>query len=369
MTVNVTEAPQSTQSIKQQAGKILGQVAGYVGVRTIAIGLQAGLFAALADAPEGLSVQALADRLGLDPFYVKVWARSAYASEVLELTTAAPAESYDPQERRFTDLTAQTFALAPHMAELLLDEDSPAYIGGMPQVLLEPEIFDRFGDNLATGERLWWDACSPRFLQGVSGTGGPFYTRLVPQGLSRVPGLDAALAGTPRIMELCCGVGRGLIRLLEHIPGAQLHGIDGDAHSLTLAGERVRHAGYADRVVLEQSTLEDLDVGEGFDLVVINISMHECRDLRQVTDNVFRALRPGGTFVISDFPFPAATRDCRTVPARIMGGIQFFEALIDDQLLPTSAFVRALEERGFEGVDAFEVTPVHAITYGRRPQV
>ena len=32
----------------------------------------------------------------------------------------------------------------------------------------------------------------------------------------------------------------------------------------------------------------------GFDVALINISMHECRDIAQVTDNVFRALRPGG---------------------------------------------------------------------------
>jgi len=49
-----------------------------------------------------------------------------------------------------------------------------------------------------------------------------------------------------------------------------------------------------------------------------------------------------------------------------MSGIQFCEALIGDQLLPTQAYVDLLNEQGFTGVDAFGLTPVHAVTYGRK---
>ncbi|MHC5212379.1 MAG: class I SAM-dependent methyltransferase [Planctomycetota bacterium] len=367
MTTTMTQTSTSGASLEAQGGKILSQVAGYVGVRAIAIGLRSGLFAAIAKRPEGVSAQSLADELGLDPFYVAVWARSAYAAEVLELETATADEGYDPCRRRFTDLTAQTYTLAAHMQELLLDERSAAYVGGMPQVLLEPEMFDVFEEKLATGERLWWDECSPRFLQGVSRTGGPFYARLVPDGLERIPGLAECMAGSPRVMELCCGAGRGLVRLAQHYPDARLTGVDGDAHSLSLAGERVAAEGCAGSLSLHHSSLEDLDVGDGFDVVLINISMHECRDIDKVAANVLRALRPGGVFVISDFSFPSSTSACRTTPARIMGGIQFFEALIDDQLLPTRAFLDVLERQGFEDVGSFDLAPVHAVSYGRKP--
>ena len=65
---------------------------------------------------------------------------------------------------------------------------------------------------------------------------------------------------------------------------------------------------------------------EQYDLVLINISRHECQDIRKVTRNVYQALKPGGSFVISNFPFPASTGETRTVPARLTCGIQFFEA-------------------------------------------
>ena len=94
--------------------------------------------------------------------------------------------------------------------------------------------------------------------------------------------------------------------------------------------------------------------------------MHECRDLQKVTSNVRSALKPGGYFVISDIPFPASTEGCRTVPARVMSGIQFFEALIDDQLLPTQAYVDVLSKHDFRNIENFELTPLHVVIYGQK---
>jgi SAM-dependent methyltransferase len=119
-------------------------------------------------------------------------------------------------------------------------------------------------------------------------------------------------------------------------------------------------------VSLVHSPLEDISDREQYDLVLINISMHGCRDKDRVAQNVYQALRPGGRFVISDFPFPASTGETRTVPARLMCGIQFFEALMDAQLLPTQAFVALLDHHGFRDVGYLDLTSVHALTYGRK---
>ena len=352
--------------LKEQAGKILTQVAGYVGVRVLDIGLRSGLLREIGAHPEGISAAALAEKLGLDPFYVQVWCRAAYSSEITELRQMLDREGYDPRTRRFENPAGQTFVLAEDMSELLLDEDSAAYIGGLPNVLLQPEMFDSFATNLATGEHMWWDRCSPEFIQGVSGTGGPFYTRLLSGGLDQVPGLPELLAQGGRIMVLCCGAGRGVIRIAQAYPEVHVIAVDGDPHSLELARAGVAEADLADRVTFIETPLEALDQPDSSDVVLINISMHECRDITKVAENVHRSLRPGGYFVISDFPFPDSTEACRTVPARIMSGIQFFESQIDDQLMSTRAFVELLEGSGFQEVGSFDITPVHAVTYGRR---
>lgn len=136
-----------SQDIQQQASKLLSHVAGYVGLRTMDIGLRYGLIEELARHPNGMTADELAQARGLDPFYVRVWCRSAYAAEVLELGD-----------------DGQTFRLAPYVDKLLLDRDFPGYIGAMPGVMTQPEVFDHFAERLPSGERLWWDQCSPAWM-------------------------------------------------------------------------------------------------------------------------------------------------------------------------------------------------------------
>ncbi len=94
--------------------------------------------------------------------------------------------------------------------------------------------------------------------------------------------------------------------------------------------------------------------------------MHECRDVDEVTRSVHRALKPGGIFANSDFPFPDTAEGLRQVPGRIMSGIQFFEATIDDQLLPIQAYLDLFARHGFRDIGSVSMTPVHAITHGTK---
>ena len=334
-------------TLAEAAPAVLSLIAGYVGHRTVAIGLRRGLLQELADRP-GSDADDLADSLALDPFYVAVWCRGAFAAGVLERSGGG-------------------YRLAPHMDTLLLDRTSPAYAGGVFGVCEAPEMFGRFEAQLATGERMWWDDTSPEWIAAVAGTGTPFYTRLVPGGLERVPGLAERMHAGCRVVDTACGSGTGAVRLATAYPRCTVIGVDGDAHSVDGARARVAEAGLTDRVELVHSALEDFVLDEPATVVVNNISMHECRDIDRVTDNVMAALEPGGWFVISDFPFPDTDGGLRTVPGRIMTGIQFFEAQIDDQLLPRAAYDDLLTRHGFTDIGWVQLTPMHAVTYGRRP--
>jgi SAM-dependent methyltransferase len=278
---------------------------------------------------------------------VSVWCRAAFAAGVCERA-------------------GDGFRLAPHMATLLLDQSSPAYTGGVFNALEQHEMFGRFEASLASGERMWWADTSPDWIASVSVAGTPFYTRLVRGGLQQVPGLGERLADGGVIVDSACGAGVGLVRLAAHYPTSRLVGVDGDQHSIDLATTRIAEAGLADRVRLVCSPLEELAVEQLAALVVNNISMHECRDIDQVTRRVLGALEPGGWFVISDFPFPDTDQGLRSVPGRVMGAIQFFEAQIDDQLLPRAAYDDLLGRHGFGELGSASLTPMHAITWGRR---
>ena len=315
-TETTTTATDTGPTPQAQAGLLLGHVAGYMGLRTIEMGLRAGLVSEIASRP-GVTPDDLAARLGMDGFYVSVWCRAAFAAGVLERD-------------------GDGYRLAPHVGTLLLDDASPAYVGGMFPLVRQPEMLGRFDANLSSGTRLWWDDTSPEWIAGVAATGRPFYTRLVPGGLDQVPGLAERLHSGCRVVDTACGAGAGVIRLATHYPNSQVVGVDGDRHSIDQAEAAVRDAAVADRVSLICSPLEEMDVREPVTAVINNISMHECRDIDRVTENVKAALDPGGWFVISDFPFPDT----------------------DDGLLA---------RHGFVDVGSFTLSPVHAVTYGRRP--
>ncbi|MGI9017413.1 MAG: class I SAM-dependent methyltransferase [Euzebya sp.] len=335
-------------TIQTQAPVILSHIAGYVGHRTIAIGLRSGLIATLADHPEGVTADQLADAADLDAFYTAVWCRAALAAAVC-------------------DRTGGRYRLAPHMVPLLLDTDSPAHVGGVFTVMEQPEMFDRFERVLASGERMWWDDTSEDWIANVSGTGTPFYTRLIPGGLKQIPGLNDRLAGGGMIVDTACGAGVGVRRLAEHYPLSSVIGVDGDQHSVNAAQMRADSEGIAGRVSFVHSPLELFRLEQPATLIINNISMHECRDIDEVTNRVVAALEPGGWFVISDFPFPDTLEGLRSVPGRIMTGIQFFEAQIDDQLLPRAEYDDLLARHGFTDIDSASLTPMHALTWGRTP--
>jgi len=343
---------------REQASHLLGHIAGFVGHRVVAIGLRQQLIQALAeaDAQTGISADHLAERLRLDPFYVAVWCRGAVASGICNADGAPSSISLETRYR-----------LAPHVATLLLDTTHSAYVGGVFTVLEQREVFDRFESVLASGERLWWDSCSPDWIEGVTGTGLPFYTRLVPGGIAQVPGLAERLTRGGRIVDTACGSGVGVLRLAQTYPNCEIVGVDGDKHSLDLADKNLREGGVVDRCRLVHSPLEAMTLDEPATCIVNNISMHECRDIDRVTRNILTALEPGGWFVISDFPYPETVEALRSVPGRVMSGIQFFEAQIDDQLLPRTAYDALLARHGFIEIGHVDLTPVHAITYGRAP--
>jgi SAM-dependent methyltransferase len=336
----------TSPTLAEQAPVLLSQVAGYVGFRVVAMGLRTGLIAALAKNPDGATADDLADWLDLDSFYVSVWCQGAVAAGIL-------------------DRDQGWYRLAPHVATLLLDDSSPAHVGAVFDVLGQWEVFDRFEATLASGERMWWDQTNHDWIAGVAGTGRPFYTRLVPGGLEQVPGLTDRLADGGVIVDTACGSGVGLVRLATHYPDNEIIGVDGDAHSLELARQLIDAAGVADRVRLLHQPLEDLTLDVPAAVIINNISMHECRDSDRVTQRVRAALEPGGWFVISDFPFPDTVDGLRTAPGRIMSGIQFFEAQIDDQLQPRQAYDELLARHGFRDLGNFTLTPMHAVTHAR----
>lgn len=334
-------------TVAEQASKILGPLSGAATVWGLELGLRLGVFHHLATCPTGASAGEVAAALDLDPLYTHVVLRSAYAAEVL-----------DQQDGRYR--------LAPRMDSVLLDQDSPAYLGGAVGVLVAMrETFLDLRHFARSGEREWWDQFDPEWIDAVGTHCQAYYRRLLDTVLPQLPDVAAKFEHGARYIDLACGTCRGPAKVVSRYPATQVTAVDTDEHSLELARREMKELGISEQFTFVQSYLEDLAVEGGHDVAVINVSLHEARDIQAVVNRAKAALDPGGVFIVSEFPFPEREEDCRTVPGRLMCGIQFFEAHIGCQLLPTSRFVTLLTDAGFRDVGVVEVNPTHVVVHGR----
>ena len=331
--------------IKEAAGKVISHFGGYLATWTIDIGYRTKLFEVISKHQDGITSVDLAKETGLDTLYVDVWCRNAYGAELL-------------------DLKDNRHILSPAMTELLLNRYGPAYATGTAQVLVGlREVFVSLREWIKTGERIWWDTAPREFVNAVAESSRTFYTRLL-NFVAENKDIGSKLTTGGTLLEVGVGYGSGLIRFAERFPNAKLIGVDGDAYSLQQAKLNFAQAKIENGVRFVKSTFEDYAENEVADIALINISLHEARDIKRAVTAMYRALKPSGIIVVSEFPYPDTYENLRTPPARVMSGIQYFEAAIEDQLLPTKEFVSLLADAGFRDIRATDLTPLHTVILG-----
>lgn len=335
-------------TIQDQSVKLLGPLSGTATVWALELGLRLGVFDELARHPEGTTVEKVSAALGLDPQYTHVVLRSAFAAEVLERE-------------------GDHYRFAEHMATLLLDEDHPAFLGGAVRVFVAMrETFLGLRGHARDGTRLWWSDFGHEWIEAVGTHCQAYYRRILNGVLPQLPTIAERFAAGARYLDLASGTCLGPAKIVAAYPATTVTAVDADAYSLEVAAREMKGRGIGDRFTYVQSYLEELDFDGGHDVALINVSLHEARDIEAVVRRAHAALEPGGVFLVSEFPFPENEDGCRTPPGRLMCGVQFFEAHIGCQLLPSSRYVELLDGCGFEDIGVIDVNPMHAVIYGTK---
>jgi ubiquinone/menaquinone biosynthesis C-methylase UbiE len=159
------------------------------------------------------------------------------------------------------------------------------------------------------------------------------FRRLALQGLEITP--------DTKVLDLCCGSGQTtqfLVARSHHVTG-----LDASPLSIGRAPKNVPQADYIEAFA-EKIPLPDRQ----FDVVHTSVAMHEMepQQLRQILQEVYRVLQPGGYFVMVDFHQP-------TNPIFVPGLALFFwlfETETAWQLIQTD-LVELLIEIGFRVSD------------------
>ncbi|HEY9853308.1 MAG TPA: class I SAM-dependent methyltransferase [Leptolyngbyaceae cyanobacterium] len=167
-------------------------------------------------------------------------------------------------------------------------------------------------------------------LAALSVGGESRFRRLALQGLTILP--------ETKVLDLCCGSGQATQILVEY--SQNVTGLDASPLSLKRAQQNVPQAEYV------EAFAEDMPFADKiFDLVHTSVAMHEMEptQLRKILNEVYRVLKPGGTFALVDFHPP--TNPLFWPPISLF--LWLFETETAWQLLQTD-LLKLLEEIGFQ---------------------
>jgi len=329
----------SGQALEQE---LRARLEAAVGLDVAYVGVANGLFSALADLQEA-TPRGLAETTGCDAAYTQRWCDAAYAFEYLS----------EAGTGRFslTDLGRQ---FVPEIAQT-----------GMPaavQAVLGAHMAERASALMRTGERpgeavlAERETIMPLFGPMLEAQFGPLLEREI---LARIGVFAEADARGGLVVDLGCGNGWYLRRLLSHFPTLRGLGLDTTETAIEQARTEAARAGLAKRLRFDLGDLADFASDEPADLIAMNRALHHVWDDRErVVSLLYEHLKPGGAAVIWEPAWPADRTSLRESARRVMAFQNLAEHVQGNRFLHPDEIEAALRDGGL-------LTETHVLGDGR----
>ena len=277
--------------IEELVGRLFIEGVGTMHVMSVYLGVKLGLFRALADGgPQ--TADELAEATGLDGWYVREW---------LQAETVAGLVIADSE-----DLKTATFTAADGVRETLVEETSPAYLGGLPfaasavgQVL--PDLLEAF----RTGAGVPYTRYGPEAVEAQAALNRPaFVNEMAAAWLPAIPDVYARLqdaANPARVADVGCGVGWASIELAKAFPNIRVDGYDADEDSISRARRNAAEAGVNDRVTFEVVDAKTGGYGDNhYNLVLFFECLHDMGRPVEALAQARAAVADDGTVIVMD---------------------------------------------------------------------
>jgi SAM-dependent methyltransferase len=266
--------------LNELLGKVIGDVAGAMGVLMAYLGDRAGVYRAL-DEGGPATIDQLARRTGLHPKYLRDW---------LGCNAAAGYVSYDPRDA--------TFALSAEQATVFTREGQPACLQGFFEaVVAQYEAHEVAVETFTSGKGRPWSAQSSCCFGAVDRFFRPGYAAsLVSAWLPALTGVVAKLEAGATIADVGCGYGSSSLIMAQAFPRSTVHGFD--FHSASIA--RARAKAEEQRVTNVEFAVASAQnfPGSTYDLVCIFDALHDMGDPVGVARHIRETLKPDGTLML-----------------------------------------------------------------------
>ena len=270
------------QLLKEYATGVFGALGGAMTSAMIYLGDRLGLYAKLAELG-AVTSEELAAATGLSERWLREWLYQQGAAEVLD---------YEGEGR---------FALSPEGEAVLADEDHPAFGAGffcsIPQQMA---IVEKLPESFRSGLGLPYDAFGSEGARGIERGLAPWFRALlVPLVLPEVEGSVAMLESGALVADVGCGAGVALLEMAKAFPNSEFHGYDISLYALERAEANCREADVSN-ASFHDAASDPMPQDERFHLITTFDCLHDMADPASVMDQIRRAIRPDGSWLIAD---------------------------------------------------------------------
>jgi 2-polyprenyl-3-methyl-5-hydroxy-6-metoxy-1,4-benzoquinol methylase len=216
----------------------------------------------------------------------------------------------------FLSKSADQYSLSEDSAKFL-DRKSPAYMGSCTKFLLTDEIRETFRD-LTNAVR--HGGCQHTYAHAPeSAVWVEFARSMAPMMMMASKGLAEIVLGNERrslkVLDIAAGHGLFGIAVLRANPQAEVTAVDWK-NVLEVARENATKFGVADRYKTLAGSIFDVNVGTGYDLILVPNFLHHFDEPtnEQLLKKLHGALKPGGKVATLEF-VPEEDRVSPAVPA------------------------------------------------------
>jgi 2-polyprenyl-3-methyl-5-hydroxy-6-metoxy-1,4-benzoquinol methylase len=154
----------------------------------------------------------------------------------------------------------------------------------------------------------------PRFHTLMAEESGEvFDAALVDVILPMAEGLPEQLRAGAELADIGCGSGHAINVMAQAFPASRFTGIDFSEEGLGVGRAEAERLGLANAAFVAHDVGE-LDLTDAYDVITAFDAIHDQAHPAQVLANIYRALRPGGVFLMVDIKASSRLEDNVGVP-------------------------------------------------------